>query len=27
MFPILVKIGPLTVHTYGFLMAVGVAMG
>jgi phosphatidylglycerol:prolipoprotein diacylglycerol transferase len=27
MFPILVKIGPLTVHTYGFLMAVGVACG
>jgi phosphatidylglycerol:prolipoprotein diacylglycerol transferase len=25
--PILVKIGPLTVHTYGFLMALGVAMG
>lgn len=27
MHPILVKIGPLTVHTYGFLMAVGVASG
>jgi phosphatidylglycerol:prolipoprotein diacylglycerol transferase len=27
MFPILVKIGPLTVHTYGFMMAVGVALG
>jgi phosphatidylglycerol:prolipoprotein diacylglycerol transferase len=27
MFPILVKIGPLTIHTYGFLMAVGVALG
>jgi phosphatidylglycerol:prolipoprotein diacylglycerol transferase len=27
MFPILVKIGPLTVHTYGFMMAVGVAFG
>jgi phosphatidylglycerol:prolipoprotein diacylglycerol transferase len=27
MFPILVKIGPLTIHTYGFMMAVGVAMG
>ncbi|HPW18941.1 MAG TPA: prolipoprotein diacylglyceryl transferase [Candidatus Aminicenantes bacterium] len=27
MHPILVKIGPLTVHTYGFLMAVGVACG
>jgi phosphatidylglycerol:prolipoprotein diacylglycerol transferase len=27
MHPILVKIGPLTIHTYGFLMAVGVALG
>jgi phosphatidylglycerol---prolipoprotein diacylglyceryl transferase len=27
MFPILVKIGPLTIHTYGFMMAVGVAIG
>ena len=27
MFPILLKIGPLTIHTYGFLMAVGVALG
>ncbi|MBE3111298.1 MAG: prolipoprotein diacylglyceryl transferase [Acidobacteria bacterium] len=27
MFPILVKIGPLTIHTYGFMMAVGVAFG
>ena len=27
MHPILVKIGPLTIHTYGFLMALGVAMG
>jgi phosphatidylglycerol:prolipoprotein diacylglycerol transferase len=27
MFPILVKLGPLTIHTYGFLMAVGVALG
>ncbi len=25
MHPILVKIGPLTVHTYGFMMALGVA--
>jgi len=25
MFPILLKIGPLTIHTYGFMMAVGVA--
>jgi phosphatidylglycerol---prolipoprotein diacylglyceryl transferase len=27
MHPILLKIGPLTIHTYGFLMAVGVALG
>ncbi len=27
MHPILVKLGPLTIHTYGFLMAVGVACG
>jgi phosphatidylglycerol:prolipoprotein diacylglycerol transferase len=27
MHPILMKIGPLTIHTYGFLMAVGVAFG
>jgi len=27
MFPILLKIGPLTLHTYGFMMALGVAMG
>ncbi len=26
MHPVLVKIGPLTVHTYGFMMAVGVGM-
>lgn len=25
MFPILFRIGPITVHTYGFFMAVGVA--
>jgi phosphatidylglycerol:prolipoprotein diacylglycerol transferase len=25
MFPVLVRIGPLTIHTYGFFMAVGVA--
>jgi len=25
MFPILVKIGPITIHTYGLMMAVGVA--
>ena len=24
MFPIILKIGPLTIHTYGFMMAVGV---
>ena len=27
MYPILVKIGPLTIHTYGFMMALGVAVG
>ncbi len=27
MFPILFKIGPITVHTYGFMMALGVVMG
>jgi len=27
MFPILVKIGPVTIHTYGFMMALGVGMG
>lgn len=26
MHPILLRIGPLTVHTYGFMMAVGVGM-
>lgn len=25
MFPILIRIGPVTVHTYGFFMALGVA--
>lgn len=25
MFPILIKIGPISIHTYGFMMAVGVA--
>jgi len=25
MFPILVKIGPFTIHTYGFMMAIAVA--
>ncbi len=24
MLPVLFKIGPLTIHTYGFLLAVGV---
>jgi len=27
MYPVLLKIGPLTIHTYGFMMAVGVALG
>jgi phosphatidylglycerol:prolipoprotein diacylglycerol transferase len=27
MYPVLVKIGPLTIHTYGFMMALGVALG
>ncbi|HDT14525.1 MAG TPA: prolipoprotein diacylglyceryl transferase, partial [Candidatus Aminicenantes bacterium] len=27
MHPVLLKIGPLTIHTYGFMMALGVAMG
>jgi len=27
MHPILIKIGPLTIHTYGFLLAVGVLCG
>jgi len=27
MFPILIKIGPVTIHTYGFMMALGVAFG
>lgn len=27
MLPILFKIGPLTIHTYGFMMALGVGMG
>jgi len=25
MFPVLIKLGPITVHTYGFMMALGVA--
>jgi len=27
MYPILLKIGPLTIHTYGFMLAMGVALG
>jgi len=27
MFPILIRIGPLTIHTYGFLVALGVGLG
>jgi len=27
MFPILLRIGPLTIHTYGFMMALGVGLG
>lgn len=27
MFPILIKIGPLTIHSYGFMMALGVGLG
>lgn len=27
MFPVLIKIGPLTIHTYGFLFAIGVLAG
>lgn len=27
MFPVLVRLGPLTIHTYGLLMAVGVGLG
>lgn len=27
MLPVLVKIGPITIHTYGFMMALGVAFG
>lgn len=26
MFPVLIKLGPITIHTYGFMMAVGVAL-
>jgi len=27
MLPILIKIGPITIHTYGFLFAIGVLLG
>jgi phosphatidylglycerol---prolipoprotein diacylglyceryl transferase len=27
MLPVLVKLGPLTVHTYGLMMAIGVGLG
>lgn len=27
MFPILLRLGPITIHTYGFMMATGVAFG
>jgi len=27
MFPILLKLGPITIHTYGFMLALGVAFG
>lgn len=27
MFPIILKIGPITIHTYGFMMALGVGFG
>ena len=27
MLPILIKIGPITIHTYGFMLALGVACG
>lgn len=27
MFPVLFRVGPLTIHTYGFLVALGVALG
>jgi len=26
MFPVLVKLGPLSIHTYGFMLALGIAM-
>lgn len=27
MYPVLIKLGPVTIHTYGFLLAVGVLLG
>jgi len=27
MFPVLIEIGPVTIHTYGFMMALGVVAG
>jgi len=27
MYPVLIRIGPLTIHTYGFLVALGVGLG
>ena len=27
MLPVLLKLGPLTIHTYGFMLALGVGMG
>lgn len=27
MYPVLIRIGPITIHTYGFLLAFGVALG
>jgi len=27
MFPVVFRLGPITVHTYGLMMAVGVGLG
>lgn len=27
MFPVLLRLGPVTIHTYGLMMAIGVALG
>ncbi len=27
MFPVLIRIGPLTIHTYGFMIAIGFLLG